>query len=301
MDTTYSVPPPGAAPYSPARPSAPPPPQPPDRKELDSRRVLARLIDLFVVGAPGVVVATGASRSLSTLLMSLVLGYFFLCEGLWGQTIGKRVMGLRVLMRDGRAATASAVSARTVLRLIEDNPIGLIAMVLSGRRRQRIGDLLGGTIVARATPGLPHAELSPMHLVYPVAWTIGAIAFALYTQPQQDYLARVDSVCAHRQQVIASTPPTGLTIEHVQGWLRADHQVLVAMPAPAGSKDLRAEIIRLDASFSGTLDASLTRANSAADPRAAMLREWPVIEQHRREVAARFAQLGLPHCAGVPA
>ena len=172
MDTSFSAPPPGAT----TRPAGPPPPQPANRKELDSRRVLARLIDALVVGAPAIVVALGIGRGLSIFLVSLMLAYFFLCEALWGQTIGKRVMGLRVLMRDGRPATASAVSARTVLRLIEDGPIGLVIIVLSGRRRQRLGDLLGGTIVARATSGLPHAPLSPMLLVYPVAWSIGAIA-----------------------------------------------------------------------------------------------------------------------------
>ena len=298
---TYSAPPPGVATQQPARPTGPPPPQPKNRKELDSKRVLARLIDGLIVGAPGIVIASGASRSLSTLLMSVVLGYFFLCESLWGQTIGKRVMGLRVLMRDGRAATPSAVSARTVLRLIEDNPLGLIVMILTGRRRQRIGDLLGGTIVARATPGVAHTPLSPLHLIYPVAWTIGAIAFALYTQPQQDYLARVNGVCAHRNQVIATTPPQQLTVTRVRGWLRADRSVLASAPAPASAKDLRAEVVRLEGSLGESLDTALLRAGRERDPRAAFVRQIPVIEAHRRDVAARFAELGLPACIGVPA
>src|SRR4051794_12769687 len=183
--STVSFPPPGApfAPAAPApAPTGPPPPQLANRRELDSRRVAARLIDGLIAGAPALFIALGIGRSLAIFLVSLALAYFFLCEALFGQTLGKRVMGLRVLMRDGRAAGASAISARTVLRLIDDGPIGLIVMVASGRRRQRIGDLLAGTVVARDMPGAPSPPLSPMILVYPVAWSIGAIALALTTQ-----------------------------------------------------------------------------------------------------------------------
>jgi uncharacterized RDD family membrane protein YckC len=52
-----------------------------------------------------------------------------------GQTLGKRLLGLRVLMRDGRPATVSAVSARTVLRLIDNTLVGPIVVLLSGRSR----------------------------------------------------------------------------------------------------------------------------------------------------------------------
>jgi hypothetical protein len=93
MDTTLSAPPPGAAPPLTARPSSPPPPQPPNRKELDSQRVLARLADGLVAGAPAIVFALGVGRSLSIFLISLTLTYFFICEALWGQTLGKRLLG----------------------------------------------------------------------------------------------------------------------------------------------------------------------------------------------------------------
>ena len=102
MDTTFSAPPPGAAVPPAARPSGPSPPQPANRKELDSQRVLARLLDGLVAGAPAIAFALGVGRSLEIFLVSLTLAYFFICEALWGQTIGKRVLGLRVLMRDGR-------------------------------------------------------------------------------------------------------------------------------------------------------------------------------------------------------
>jgi uncharacterized RDD family membrane protein YckC len=301
MDTPSSAPPPSAAPPLAARPAGPPPPQPANRKELDSRRVLARFIDGFVVGAPAIVVALGIGRGLAIFLVSLMLAYFFLCEALWGQTLGKRVMGLRVLMRDGRPATVSAVSARTVLRLIEDGPIGLVIMVLSGRRRQRLGDLLGGTIVARATPGVPHAPLSPMLLVYPVAWSIGAIALALATQPHDTYLAAVDQVCQQRRATYAATPPDQVTIPRMVEWAHADHRAIGALKAPSGAEGLRTEILALDAQLVDAIDQAVARAKAQPDPDTAFAREVAGIQAREQQVDARYAELGLKACAGQPA
>ena len=86
MDTTLSAPPPGGAAIPPAaRPSGPSPPQPANRKELDSKRVLARLLDSLVAGAPAIVFALCVGRSLQVFLVSLTLAYFFICEALWAR------------------------------------------------------------------------------------------------------------------------------------------------------------------------------------------------------------------------
>ena len=296
MDTTLSTPPPFAAPRS--TPAGPPPPQPANRRELDSRRVLARLIDALVAGAPVVFMALGVGRGLSIFLVSSTLAYFFLCEALWGQTIGKRVMGLRVLMRDGSPAGANAVSARTLLRLIEDNPIGLVVMVLSGRRRQRLGDLLAGTIVARATPGLPHAPLSPMLLVYPVAWAIGAIALVVVPQPGAEYRAAVEAICQRRSAAMAATPPDRRDIPTLVRWGREDRAAIAALPAPTDMRSLRAELLSLDDGLNRQLSGALDRAATQPDPRAAFDAELPALLERQRARRTRYAELGMPDCAG---
>ena len=58
------------------------------------------------VGAPFLIPILGLGFTLSVAIVAVSLLYFFLCEALWGQTLGKRLLGLRVLMRDGRPATA---------------------------------------------------------------------------------------------------------------------------------------------------------------------------------------------------
>lgn len=104
----------------------------------------------------GAFAATGVAA-----MLGLVLGwsYFILLEWLWnGQTLGKRMTGLRVITIDGSPPRAGAVVVRNLVRVIDFLPgfygFGLVAIVVSGRS-QRLGDLAAGTFVVRA----PRARL----------------------------------------------------------------------------------------------------------------------------------------------
>jgi uncharacterized RDD family membrane protein YckC len=104
---------------------------------------------------------TGVTKSQYTFLLplsgwllisALSLSYFFVCEALWGKTVGKRAMGLRVRSVKGEAAGRYGIAVRTVLRLIDGIAfylVGWLVALLSGGRRRRIGDWLGGTMVVR--------------------------------------------------------------------------------------------------------------------------------------------------------
>lgn len=103
------------------------------------------------IGAPGDAIVGGAIR-----LALVVLGwsYFILLEWLWnGQTLGKRVYGLRVINADGSPAGFVAVFVRNLVRLVDFLPalygVGLLAIVFTPRS-QRLGDLAAGTFVVRA-------------------------------------------------------------------------------------------------------------------------------------------------------
>ncbi|MEM9228693.1 MAG: RDD family protein [Pseudomonadota bacterium] len=107
--------------------------------------------------------------------------YYTLCELLMnGQTLGKRMSGLRVISVDGRTLTPHAVTVRNLLKELEvfvpgsmllasstlDTAstlllmiwIGMLATVpFSNRNRQRLGDILAGTYVV----SLPKPVLLP--------------------------------------------------------------------------------------------------------------------------------------------
>ena len=119
--------------------------------------------------------------------------YFALLEGLFGDTVGKAVVGIRVTDLNGRPASWRAVVTRNVLRVIDYLPgFYLVGALVAGfsPRRQRIGDHLGGTLVvpnrAAVGPGL-NAEARRRRLAILlgviVFFVVGCAAFAYWGRP----------------------------------------------------------------------------------------------------------------------
>jgi len=67
-----------------------------------------------------------------------------------GSTPGKRMAGVRIVARDGGAASVGALLTRNVFRLVDSLPlfygVGLITVVLT-REHLRIGDMAAGTLL----------------------------------------------------------------------------------------------------------------------------------------------------------
>jgi uncharacterized RDD family membrane protein YckC len=125
------------------------------------RRLLAAALDslVWIVGIafffPGYLFDDdgGAAAAIAVLLVfSAWFNYFAVCERLWGQTIGKNALGLRVMPLDGGRLAWNAAAMRNLLRLV-DLPltlVGVLYFVVQGSpRRQRLGDRVADTIVVR--------------------------------------------------------------------------------------------------------------------------------------------------------
>jgi uncharacterized RDD family membrane protein YckC len=127
-------------------------------------RALAWMIDMAVI-AVFTKAADRLSESFGTLnedwatalavilYFAISIGYGIVLEWRWrGQTLGKRVLGLRVVDAQGLRLQLFQVVLRNLLRLIDMLPIaylvGGIAAFVS-RKCQRLGDLAAGTVVAR--------------------------------------------------------------------------------------------------------------------------------------------------------
>lgn len=83
---------------------------------------------------------------------AIVFLYGILLEWLWrGQTIGKRLMSLRVVDEQGLNLRLEQVIIRNLLRQVDRLPflyvLGGVCMLLNGRN-QRLGDIAAGTVVA---------------------------------------------------------------------------------------------------------------------------------------------------------
>jgi RDD family len=264
-----------------------------DLSKYDSRRAIARAVDGVFVGAPFLVPVLGLGFALSVAIVAISLLYFFICEALWGCTLGKRLLGLRVLMCDGEPATAKAVALRTSTRIVEDGPIGLAVFLASGKRRGRFGDLLGDTIVARPAPGLPRAGFSPLLIAVPAAIAAAAIAVVLGFSghfARQDYLHAVNKTCARNTAAATATPARG--VDEIVARTAAEHRSLAAVKTPGSARKLRAEILALD----GRVVRAVSAASHASQPSQA---EIARIRAARQDAAKRYAQLGMRACAGL--
>ncbi|MFL6057913.1 MAG: RDD family protein [Rubrobacteraceae bacterium] len=133
---------------------------------VTGRRVLAIIVDSLVLVVLfwvmslffGTSSAEGgmASASLGTLgtLLYLILAfaYFTLLEGNRGQTLGKMLLGIKVVREDnGEVPGIGTAAIRTVLRLIDGifaYLVGFIAIQISSKN-QRLGEMASNTLVVR--------------------------------------------------------------------------------------------------------------------------------------------------------
>lgn len=137
-------------------------------------RVIASLVDLicillyaFIFSAIlGVsAVSYGDLESMRVVYYLLIAPVFFcyspLCEMAFkGQSLGKRIVGIRVIQVNGEKAKLEQVLMRWVFRIVDLwLSFGSIAMLSSSAssKAQRIGDRLAQTVVVRTTPQTVYA------------------------------------------------------------------------------------------------------------------------------------------------
>ncbi len=92
------------------------------------------------------------------ILYGLNVAYFFVQEAVWGCTIGKRLVGIRVVGVDGAPLSVGRAFLRNALRLLDAYSVTLLvglASIAVTRRKQRVGDLIARTVVVQANPDPP--------------------------------------------------------------------------------------------------------------------------------------------------
>jgi uncharacterized RDD family membrane protein YckC len=92
-------------------------------------------------------------------------GYYIFFELVWnGQSPGKRLVGLRVVRRDGTPITLSEALIRNLVRIVDLMPtgygVGLTVMFIDAKSR-RLGDLAAGTLVVHDRGPLSLETLAP--------------------------------------------------------------------------------------------------------------------------------------------
>ena len=127
-------------------------------------RFLALVIDLLAIATIGesldkvialIGIVSPDSMSALTILtyFAITIGYSIGFEWAWhGQTLGKRVLSIRVMDANGLRLQASQIAVRNLMRAVDSLPglylVGGISALLS-KRHQRLGDMVANTIVVQ--------------------------------------------------------------------------------------------------------------------------------------------------------
>jgi uncharacterized RDD family membrane protein YckC len=134
-------------------------------ENLLGARIVGGLIDFVVIVIIGVVMTLlfgdtesddgsfefGLSGAPFIVYILISLGYYFVLENSKGQTLGKMVMGLKVVSTAG-PMTPGKIAVRTLLRIVDGFFFYLVAVIAiaASKEHQRIGDMAAGTNVVRA-------------------------------------------------------------------------------------------------------------------------------------------------------
>ena len=147
------------------------------------------------------------------IVFALNWGYYMVFEVTTnGQSLGKRVLGLRVIKEGGYPISFADSAIRNLVRIADFLPlfygVGLLVMLLN-KNWQRLGDLAAGTLViktVRTELTLPKAgsySVSPQELMYD-AWIQPALVTEAETRTICEYLTRRAKLSEDRRAALAS-------------------------------------------------------------------------------------------------
>ena len=126
-------------------------------------RIVGFLIDFLIISAYLILLSIvftiwsstmlGAQRQWIIIIFYLPIYFYNLASEVFmnGQSVGKKVMKMKVISLDGYQPTLGQYLIRWVFRLI-DVPLGALIFVAATERKQRLGDMVAGTAIIKTEP-----------------------------------------------------------------------------------------------------------------------------------------------------
>ena len=130
-------------------------------------RIVARLIDyglfilILILGVIVAILGKGIEQSITIIVLVIIYAtlyvfYDLICEMFMnGQSIGKRVMKIKVISLDGARPSSGQYLLRWLFRIIDftltSDICGLICVAVS-EKQQRVGDIVAGTTLIKTRP-----------------------------------------------------------------------------------------------------------------------------------------------------
>lgn len=131
-------------------------------KATIGRRIAAFVIDFFIYYLSGVVLGlffdtqddgifTYHLEGFPALISFCILFFLWpISEGLWGQTIGKRFLDIKVVSQKNTDINIGQAFGRFFLAFIDCSFISGIIVAVINKDNQRVGDMAAGTFVVKS-------------------------------------------------------------------------------------------------------------------------------------------------------
>ena len=141
-------------------------------------RIVGFLIDFLIISAYLVLlsiifvilnsVSFAGRRQWISIIFYLPIYFYNLVSEVFmnGQSVGKKVMKMKVISLDGFQPTLAQYLIRWVFRLV-DIPLGGLIFIAATERKQRLGDMVAGTAIIKTEPRIHFQQTmySPTALV----------------------------------------------------------------------------------------------------------------------------------------
>ncbi len=178
------------------------------------------------LGETAVVVAVIASG------FAALLVYPVVCETLWnGKTVGKMLVGLRVITVEGAPVRFRHAAIRSALGLVDFvlgfGSVAILAALVT-RQSQRLGDIAAGTIVIRERQAGAYAQ--PIIFQPPPGWDAYVAGLDVSTLRDEEYvLVRTFLLRVHEMR----TQPRNERGQEMAAWIAGRLRVEVPAQHPA--------------------------------------------------------------------
>lgn len=111
--------------------------------------------------------SSSVPMAIAVVLLFLINSGYFIVAEYWygGRTIGKKMLGIRVIQENGHSLTLLSSFSRNLLRLIDMLPVYYflgMAMIFFHKKHKRLGDLVAGTMVVHERKAKGKAKKSPI-------------------------------------------------------------------------------------------------------------------------------------------
>jgi uncharacterized RDD family membrane protein YckC len=112
--------------------------------------ILLQVVTVFLTRLAAGAAEDGINPLAFVLVFTINIGYYVVLEKIQGATLGKQVVGIKVVKTDGSPIDWTEALIRNLLRIVDALPVAYIVgivLISNSPTKQRFGDRIANTVV----------------------------------------------------------------------------------------------------------------------------------------------------------